>query len=201
MIEVEKKFTLTKETEMRIAESAKFVGEETITDVYYDDPDYSIVSRDMWFRNRDGKFELKVFIGDFDNRVIDQYEEIEDEARIRTILGLSDEGQFPQALKEKGIMPFLTCVTVRKTYTWGDFTIVIDTVDLNHELTYRLGEIELMVENKNKMSGATERILAFAETLGVSPVAPDGKIVHYLKEKRPAHYEAFKNRKSFALTQ
>lgn len=195
MIEVEKKFTLTGENELRIAENAKFAGEKTITDIYYDDAGYSIVSRDMWLRNRDGRFELKVFVGDFDNRVTDQYEEIEDEARIRTILGLSDGESFPQALEEKGIIAFLTCATVRKTYARGDFTIVIDAADLNNELTYRIGEIELMVENKNKMNEAAKRILAFAETLGVSPVEPDGKIIHYLKEKRPAHYEAFMNRK------
>ena len=60
MIEVEKKFILTTEQEKSLIEGADFLGEKKFTDIYYDDEDFSLTKKDLWLRNREGRFELKI---------------------------------------------------------------------------------------------------------------------------------------------
>ena len=64
MIEVEKKFVLTTDNLAKLTTGAKFLGEKSFTDNYYDTKDYLLALKDHWFRNRDGRWELKVPFND-----------------------------------------------------------------------------------------------------------------------------------------
>ena len=60
MIEIEKKFILTPEQEQALIKGADFIEEKEFTDIYYDDKILSLTTKDIWLRERAGKFELKV---------------------------------------------------------------------------------------------------------------------------------------------
>jgi adenylate cyclase class IV len=91
MIEVEKKFKLTEDNKRKLIEGAEFLGEKIQTDSYFDTANFDLARKDMWFRNRNGKFELKTPLSNLPKkeRVSDQYVEIEDENEIARILGIS----------------------------------------------------------------------------------------------------------------
>ena len=52
MIEIEKKFALNNEDEERLTKDAQFLNEYIFTDIYYDTDDFSLTSKDKWFRNK-----------------------------------------------------------------------------------------------------------------------------------------------------
>ncbi len=189
MIEVEKKFRLTDEEEKRLTDGAEFLGVKTFTDVYCDTPDYALMKSDRWLRARDGKWELKVSLkGHRDGtRMGDQYEEIEDEARIRAVLGFPVVGDFQATLASFGWEPFCRLTTTRRKYKKDGFTIDLDDADYG-DFRYRIGEIELMVGDQSEMDAAMDRIFAFAREHGIIPSKVHGKILAYLKARRPAAY-------------
>ena len=101
MIEVEKKFILTKKEKERLIKGAEFLNEKVFTDIYYDTNDFSLTSNDRWLRSRDGKFELKIPIHQGADRLIDQYNELEDEQKIREALNLFSQRSISDDLARK----------------------------------------------------------------------------------------------------
>lgn len=193
MIEVEKKFVFDGTSERRIIEIADFLGEETFTDIYYDTEEYSIVGNDMWFRKRDDRFELKIPARQTRDRAVDQYEEIENDEEIARKLNLPRGVALEEILVKAGISAFAVCKTVRRKYKAGDFNIVLDDGEFNDGFTRKIGEIELMVNDKSQVGEAVKKILKFAEHNGLSTTPLNGKLLEYLKQRRPAHYQAFMN--------
>ena len=192
MIEVEKKFVFDEGSAKRITEGAEFLGEETFTDTYYDTADCTLIKNNIWFRSRDDKFELKVFIEGATDRSIDRQEEIEDEMKIREKLDLPLQGTMTEILKNADYSAFCICTTVRKKYRKEGFTIVFDSAEFDDGFSRKIGEVELMVNNESEMKDASDKIAMFA--LAHNLVSPErGKILEYLKEKRPTYYQAFKN--------
>ncbi len=187
MFEVEKKFLLTEEIRERIIKSSEFIGERTFTDSYYDTVDYSLISKNMWLRERNGKFELKVSLN---KGLVDQYDEIEDENKIRGILQLQNTGDLKQDLNAEGYTLYCTCKTIRSKYKKDSFTLDLDFVDYG-DFTYTIGEIECMVTDKSEINDTVEKIIEFAkrENLEITPVR--GKVLEYLKRKNPQHYSLF----------
>jgi len=191
MIEVEKKFLLNKEQEKRLIDGAQFIGEKVFTDIYYDAKDYCLTSNDKWLRSRSGKFELKIpfnKIGEI--RQGDLYDEIEDEGKIREIFNLQKNLAIEEGLEKNGYSRFCTCITTRKKYKKNGFGIDIDFVDYNDDFTYGLAEIELMVENEAEMPKAIENIIDFAKQSGLEVKYVRGKVIEYMKRKRPGHFQA-----------
>ena len=58
MIEVEKKFQITNAQRDRLLEGAEFVYKKDIRDTYFD-RGVELCTKDLWLRERDGRFELK----------------------------------------------------------------------------------------------------------------------------------------------
>src|SRR3989344_490822 len=192
MIEVEKKFVFDEGSAKRITEGAEFLGEETFTDTYYDTADCTLIKNNIWFRSRDDKFELKVFIEGATDRSIDRQEEIEDEMKIREKLDLPLQGTMTEILKNADYSAFCICTTVRKKYRKEGFTIVFDSAEFDDGFSPKIGQVELMMNNESEMKDASDKIAMFA--LAHNLVSPErGKIREYLKEKRPTYYQAFKN--------
>lgn len=194
MIEVEKKFLLSDVEHSTPTKDAVFLGERTFTDVYYDTPDYTLTTRDIWLRSRDGRFELKTPIHSGAERLADQYRESEDESEIIHLLEISLgaflETPLSKNFEKHHLAPFCKCTTTRKKYKKGVFTIDLDTVEYGDDFTYTIGEIERMVSEELAVKDALHSILVFAEkhNLTIAPVR--GKVVEYLRRKNKKHYHA-----------
>lgn len=189
MIEVEKKFILTPENERRLLDGAEFVSERTFTDVYYDSDDYALTTNDIWLRARDSRWELKVSLRTDLHRSGDQYEEIEDEGRIREKLRMPAGENLENDLSLAGYAPFCTITTLRRTYKKGPFTIDLDEGRWSGG-SHILAEIELMVNDAPEAGKALQDIHAFAEQNGLALERVHGKAVMYLKRSRPQHFRA-----------
>lgn len=191
MIEVEKKFKLTKEQEKKLLEGAEFVGEKTFTDIYYDNAQFSLSTQDMWLREREGNFELKIPMHQDRDKSVDQYDEIVGENAIREIFAIFPHGTFQEDLATLGHQPYCKCVTKRKKYHKEGFVLDLDEVEFSGtDLKYAIAEIELLVKDKEDAAVAVEKVIDFAlkHDLKVEPLL--GKVGTYLKEKKPQHYEA-----------
>lgn len=188
MIEVEKKFQFTPEQIERLIDGAEFLGEKKIVDAYYDNSVYSLSSNDMWLRCRDGRFELKIPMHQGESKLIDQYEEIEDEELIRGIFAIPKFKSFVEDLADLGHTPFCEFVSTRKKYRKGKFIIDLDFVEYA-DFNYSIGEIELMVNGKDEINLAVAEIEKFATEHGLMIGPVRGKVIEYVKKKRPEHYQ------------
>lgn len=192
MIEVEKKFLLTPEQEARLLKGATFLGEKVLTDIYYDTDVFAVTTKDWWLRTRNGRFELKMVVSHTGGFTGDIYDEIEDELRIREILELARNGDLLSTLEAAGYRVFAKCQTTRRKYEKEGFHIDCDVAvfpDVS-DSTYRIAEIELLVDDDSMVSGAGARIAQFAESHGLNPDSPRGKMDEYLFRFRPEHYAA-----------
>ena len=189
MIEVEKKFILNEHDKERLTKDAEFLNERVFTDIYYDTEIFSLTANDKWLRSREGRFELKLPLHEGIDRLADQYDELEDQRKIRGVLNLPPNGNLADDLAKAGYSPFGTGKTTRRKYKKGPFIIDLDVVDFQ-DFTYELGEIELMVNEKTEIEKAIEKIMAFAKTQNLTIAPVRGKIMEYLKRARPGHYQA-----------
>ncbi|MBX4200917.1 CYTH domain-containing protein [Candidatus Parcubacteria bacterium] len=187
MIEIEKKFILTPEQEKSLIEGAEFLGEKQFTDIYYDDNNFSLTKKDIWLRERDSKFELKLPMNEsFEKRVADQYRELDVEDDILAHFG-SRGVSVKEFLIEKNYKPFCKITTTRKKYKKDGFGIDLDIMDFG----YTLAEIELMVDNELNMKEATNSIINFASKCGIdTTVSILGKVMKYLQLNNPTHFQA-----------
>lgn len=188
MIEVEKKFALTEEERERLLDSAELIAEKSFTDAYYDDEKYSLTTQDIWLRQRDGDWELKIPLhkGGAD-RIGDQYEELTTEIEIRNFLKIPKIENLESDLNQKGFSIFSKFTTGRKKYEKDGFTIDLDLVDFG-DFKFEIGEIELMVNKHEEMGEALEKIKNFAKENGLQITHVRGKVMEYLKRKRPEHF-------------
>jgi predicted adenylyl cyclase CyaB len=190
MIEVEKKFILNDDDIDRLTTGAEFLKEKTFTDIYYDTTTYALTTKDVWLRSRDGRFELKIPLHHKDlDRLADQYEELEEKGKIRAVLGLPKKGTFSENLSEGGYSPFCELTTTRRKFKKDEFNIDLDTVH-SADFSYNIGEVELMVDDVTEMSGAIDKIMAFAKEKNLTIAPVRGKVLEYLKLKNPKHYQA-----------
>ncbi|MEK7539594.1 MAG: CYTH domain-containing protein [Patescibacteria group bacterium] len=189
MIEVEKKFILNEQDKERLTKGAQFLNERVFTDVYYDTEIFSLTSNDKWLRCREGRFELKLPLNEEADRLADQYDELEDEQKIREALNLPANDNFADVLVKTGYSPFCTSKTARRKYKKEPFIIDLDIVDFQ-DFTYNIGEIELMVSEKSKIESAIEKIMDFAKSKNLTIAPVRGKVIEYLKRTKPNHYQA-----------
>ncbi len=191
MIEVEKKFLLSDEERERLLWEAEFESEKTFTDTYYDTSDYALSTKDIWLRFRDGKCELKVprDMKSYDTNAIDQYDELLTEQEIRQYLHLPSHKTFKEDLEYSGYRPIGTIATNRKAYRKEGFVIDIDYTDTG----YSVGEIEILVEDKDGIEEATRKIIEFAarHQLVMKPVR--GKLAEHIRIHNPEHFHILIN--------
>ena len=160
MIEVEKKFLLNDKQDLTFLQNAKFLEEKKIIDIYYDNASFSLTSKNIWLRSRNGDFELKSSVR-ADNKILDTYNEITIEKDILKFLSWGKYKDLKTALSENKYQPFCICKTIRKKYKFDDFIIDIDLVDFE-DFVFNSLEIELLVENDKDIEMATEKIINFA---------------------------------------
>ena len=188
MIEVEKKFILNEQDKERLTKEAQFLNERVFTDIYYDTEIFSLTTKDKWLRSREGRFELKLPLHEGVDRLADQYDELEDEQKIREALNLPPKGNLADDLAKAGYSPFCTCKTTRRKYKKEPFIIDLDVVDFQ-DFTYNIGEIELMVNEKSEIESAIEKIMDFAKSQNLTIAPVRGKVIEYLKRTKPNHYQ------------
>ena len=193
MMEIEKKFQLSNEQKKRLLEGAQFISERTITDTYYDKHTHDLTKQDCWLRCRNDKYELKVGAKNYDKRTIQKYTEIETEEAIREFLDMPQIDNFTKDLVANKYMPFMSCVTTRTKYHKDGFTIDLDDVDYDSNFDYQLAEIELLIQDIENELEAIQKILNFAKKHGLSDEPIRGKVIEYLAEKRPNHYQDLLN--------
>ena len=190
MIEVEQKFILSEKDEQLLTRGANFLGEKTFTDIYYDTADYALGKNDIWLRRRGEKWEVKIPTGNPGKKVTRQYQEIEGEEKIRQVFDVAPKNDFISDIAEYGYAPFCECQTTRRKYAREKFIIDLDVASCGEDFSYRIGEIEMMVPSEEQAEFATEEILQFAKSLGLEALPVRGKVVEYLKRKKPDHYQA-----------
>ena len=189
MIEIEKKFHLTPEQEKKLLEHATFVKEVVNHDTYYDNETYDLTKNGLWFRKRNGRFELKVPLHKVGvKNVVTQQEELEDKQSIRDYLSLDTQLDFESAIKSKGYKSFVTYQTTRRRYKEGSFSIDLDSCDYGDGDPYLVAEIELMVEESGKEAGV-KMIMDFISSKAVETGHARGKLPTYISRYRPEHYQ------------
>jgi adenylate cyclase class IV len=190
MFEVEKKFKLSEEESKKLLEGADFVSEKTFTDVYFDTEQHALTKNDIWLRKRGDDFELKIPMHEFGSKKETQrYQEIEGEEKIREIFAIAPIGDFETDIKVLGYEAFCTCITTRKKFAKQGFVIDIDSVNYG-DFSYDVAEIELLVETKDQMKEAAEKIEQFATDNGLEETYVRGKVLEYLFRKKPQHFDA-----------
>jgi adenylate cyclase class IV len=195
MFEVEQNFNLSEEQKTRLLDGATLLREKTFTDVYFDTPYFLLTGNDRWLRTRDKHFELKLPFDMEDEKIVDQYQEIENEDEIRTALSLPKIGSLVDLLQDHNILPFCTCTTTRNEYEKQGFTIDIDYVTYaDCSLVYETCEIELLVPLREEMPDAAKHIAEFANRHGLTSEYIRGKVVEFLFRERQRHYSALLER-------
>lgn len=189
MIEVEKKVALNEHNLKVIERLGTFLGSRMITDTYFDTSDFRYTTSDIWLRERECRYELKVGVPSIGGG-IDRYEEIGEEDIILKKLGLEKEKDLSKALAKAKIYPYATFQTVRRKYQIEEFTIDLDLAYYD-DFIYRLAEIELMVASEEKVDEAEQSIKSFVKRLGIDGEQPvKAKLIEYLSQKNPTHYDA-----------
>lgn len=190
MIEVEKNFDLKPGDKERLIFGAQFISQKSFTDIYYDNANYALTSKDFWLRKRDDQFEFKVPLNiPGENRyTTDQYRELKSDREISAELGIAITAGLPAALAKAGYKPFAAITTIRERYRKGDFNLDFDAVD---DLNYTTFEVELMVRTPGEIPAAETHILGFVKQNGIT--APGrGKIIEYLLQHNKEHYQILK---------
>jgi adenylate cyclase class IV len=191
MIEVEIKCKPTAEQEAALLKGATFLGEEYLTDVYYDSAKYELSVRDYWLRTRNGKFVLKIPAAAcklLDIQRNTPKHEIEDEQEIRKILNLSLQGTLEQSLIIAGYNQLYTLAKRRKKYSKDGFIIDIDRATFG-SLTFDLCEIEILIEKSEDADCATQKLIEFAECHGITLKPVLGNLIALIKAINPEHFE------------
>jgi len=194
MIEVEKKFILSEQDKKQLTNDPEFLSERVFSDIYYDTEKFLLTSQDKWLRSRDRVFELKLPLHNGVERLADQYDELEDEQKIRRALNLLPNKNLADDLIKAGYFPFCTCKTTRRKYKKGLFIIDLDIVDFQ-DFTYNIAEIELLVSDKSEIESAIEMIMDFAKSQNLTITPARGKIIEYLKRAKPNHYQTLVKKK------
>ncbi len=189
MIEVEKKIPLRDSDLKTIERLGTFLGSQILTDTYFDTSDFRYTTSDIWLRERECKFELKIGVKGL-NGNIDRYEEVTSEATILKKLGLEKEKDLSKALTNANIFPYATFQTVRRKYQIEEFTIDLDLAYFD-DFIYRIAEVELIVSSEDNVAQAEEALTDFIRRLGLDPNRPvRAKLMEYLSQKNPTHYQA-----------
>lgn len=188
-IEIEKKIRLEPHHIEVIAQKGQFLKEITFQDRYFDTANYHYTSQNIWLRQRDGLFELKVGIKNH-NSLVDRYEEITDEKSILSHLGMDGSLGLQTAISLNQLSCFCTFVTLRKSYKLEDLVIDIDQADFG-DLRFQVAEIEMVVSSCDQILEAEQKIFHFIKEMDIDISIPlPGKLTYYLFCKRQEHYQA-----------
>lgn len=178
MIEVEQKFRPTEGELAALLKDAQFVKEVVNHDVYYDWPDYRLYKNYVYFRNRNGEFELK----SDDDEVAGVSEEVENDEDIKKFFNTIKP--LPEFIKEN-LIPVIEWNTTRKKYMKNEFTIDIDSLDFGYECV----EIELLVQDFLQVEPAKQKIFELAKQYKFNMEKVPAKRREYFRLVKPEIYK------------
>ena len=171
MIETEIKFLYEEEKIATLISDATLLEEKELTDIYFDDEEFSLFLSDTYLRDRNGGLELKVPTQD-NSGELKSYDEI-----TKLI-----EKHLPKPLQEYA--PAITVHTSRKSYEKDGVRIDLDIATINGK-TYRIGELEITGEENAQ--NVENHLRAIIEQYTLTPVRY-GKVFLYIKEELPELY-------------
>ena len=189
MLEIEKKFILTKEQKTRLLDGAKFLRKKRFTDTYYVDPKNELIAKDWWLRQRDSAWELKVALQDRNNanhhKHFDQYEEVTNERDICNRLEIALVETMVKSLKDARYVPIAKIGTIREKYTKDGFYLDIDEADFG----YSICEVEGEAKDETGIQQVSKSIETFAKKhdLTIGPV--HSKLAEYIRRNDPVRYQ------------
>ena len=187
MIEVEIKFPLIKNNEQLITADAKFIAENKVVDLYYDNPSRQLTLADRWLRCRNGQFEFKVPVDNNHKNttfVARRYTELTTDQEILHALKLSSQ-DLSTALEQNNYTPFATINTTRLSYEYGDIHIDIDRTDFG----YAIGEVERLITDPGQIKDAEKELKRFLSERHIAySHGRMGKVALYLQKHKPDHF-------------
>lgn len=194
MIEIEKKFLLTAQQQSDLLEGAEAHDLKLVEDSYLDTETFALTTNDLWFRERDGAYELKVPLksGSGSYASTNRYHELTDIEEIARELGFDAGLDFETSLSRAGISKFISLTTSRQSYEKAGFHIDVDAITYaDSTFEYAVAEIELLIEDEEGADEADRRIVEFAKQFDlVTDQVILGKVAAYLKSESPQHYAA-----------
>lgn len=151
-------------------------------DTYYDTPDWSLTTRDVWLRRREDQWELKVPSAGAaksggETSVFTEHE------GTAAVLGALDallaDRPAGSPLPGDGLVPFAAFVTTRERWRLPDGTGVdSDVADFGHGVV----EIEAMASSVDEVAACQERVVRWGRRLGLSECqSTGGKLETYLR--------------------
>ena len=184
MYEVEKTISFNDEFLQKLAGLGKLQSEKIFTDSYWDTRDYQLIKKSFWLRERDGKWELKIYASDGNG--MGMSEEITDSLRITELLDLP-AGDVRSGLEKGGYRPFCELSSTRKRYSVNGMSVDLDSVK-GESFDYQIGEVEMEVARQDEMPQAAAKIAQFVWQNGLSEVKTRGKVLEYLWQVKPEVY-------------
>ncbi|XP_055349134.1 thiamine-triphosphatase-like [Paramacrobiotus metropolitanus] len=188
-VEVERKFLVPVDFHERLKQhGGRCLVEESFTDEYFDRDDYAFTMNDMWLRVRDGKWELRY--GEPDN--LDVPSKGTDQLRRTVYHEQHNPEEILKTLQSKGLLensvesddlayvmnsePFRSFATITAVHKTFGVPSVQDLLPAKisveaAELGYRVGEIEVSVDNNESIPEALQTIRKLSELLGFEPLA------------------------------
>eukprot|EP00026_Physarum_polycephalum_P007241 Phypoly_transcript_07299.p1 GENE.Phypoly_transcript_07299~~Phypoly_transcript_07299.p1 ORF type:complete len:500 (+),score=89.48 Phypoly_transcript_07299:59-1501(+) len=193
LIEIERKFKLRESDLQTIKRIARFGGEKTYHDEYFDSPTYELTKKDTWLRKRNGAWECKVPIDNAGNQGTDYYLELTNESDIlqfmiqnKIISAIDSASPLEQQLTNHKIVPFASIRSTRSKYRTDTFNFDLDVTDFG----YSIGEIEIMVKQASEIPNAQKQIDQFVSENALVVSGVQGKVLTYLSRFRKEHYAA-----------
>jgi len=181
-LEVEQKFCVPDNYRTVLQSAgAKKVGEKILSDVYLDTKDLVLLRQLVWLRMRGSQFELKIPIGGdktsgMTHKEVEGKEEVGREVAKLTTVDLD------------AMVELVKVVSVRESWSFGEFSIVIDRLT---DDDWTVGEVELVVEDKDEVERAKKKVYDMATKLGFT-VQRSGKVEHCLSVQNVTAAEILK---------
>lgn len=176
-LEIEQKFSVPKDYKTSLLSAgATLVSTKPLKDVYWDTPELSLLKQDVWLRQRESTWELKVPIGDsqYENGVT-QYREVEGRVEVE-----KEVASYTEAIMNDMVV-LVTVESKRESWQLNKFNITIDSLI---EDNWSVGEVELVVTNQSEMENARVRVQELASNLGFT-FQKYGKVRHCLRNQNP----------------
>ena len=185
------------------------LGAKEFTDTYFDTSGCLLTRQDVWLRQWDGEWELKVPAGggavtrSGGERTV--FREVEGEDAVLDALLESQPSlakvakpgtTLPALLEAAGLTSFASFSTARACYKFSSTKIDADVASFGHAVL----EIEVMVHDKSEIDQAEAEIQRVAELIGAQPMSKGagGKLETYIRRYCPDVYASLVDAKILA---
>lgn len=185
MIEVERKFRVSQETRSMLEQMSLSTTFVELEDCYLSE---ELALEDMWLRQRNGIWELKVPVASDRTKRLGAMV-------YRELVGPAVWHELSPIKVEDGLLPYATIRTERTQlkclWKTEEIAVVLDVCTSEDGFRYSVGELEILVHRDSEVEGAANALDQFADSLNLQTQSDtDGKLLAYLKEKNESLYHA-----------